>query len=89
MQAIQVQTTVTTIAAAGNRDFLHIQNVSDTDIYLKYDGSSTTLTASNGVKLAAGEWLILNNDGYRNVFRNLVQAIHGGSGDKEVRVQGA
>lgn len=88
MKAFNVTTTAQKIANAGNRDFLHVQNVSDTDIYLKYDGTETALTTANGMKLEAGAFLILNNDGMRNLFDKEVWAIHGSSGNKEVRIQG-
>ncbi len=87
MQAVNVTTSQTLIAPEGNRDFIHIQNWSDTILYLKYDGDSTTLTTSNGIPLLPQATLQLNNDG-KNIFRKAVYGIHGGSGNKEVRVQG-
>jgi len=89
MKAFNVTTTAQQVAAAGNRDFVHLQNVSDTDIYVKYDGSAAALTTTNGLKIIPGGYLILNNDGSRNVFTQAVWAIHGGTGNKEVRIQGA
>ena len=88
MKAVTVDTTAggVQLCAAGDRDFVHIQNGA-TDIYLKYDGSATTLTAANGCKLAAGEWLILNNDGTRKIFNKEVRAITS-AGTSDVRVMG-
>lgn len=89
MKATNVTTTAAQIAAGNpSRKFLHIQNVSDTDIYVSYDGDATALTTSNGLKVAAGDTLMLNNDGTRCLFEHAVYAIHGGSGNKEVRIQG-
>ncbi len=86
LSAVNVATTVTTIAAANwNRRLLMIQNVSDTDIYLKMDSSATVLTTSNGIKLPAGgtPLVITCNPGE---FDNKIEGIHGGAGNKEVRV---
>lgn len=88
MKAVNVTTTAAEIVAPGNRDFVHIYNNSDEVIYLGYDGSPNALTTSNGFPLAVGGILTLNNDGYRNVFHKGVSAIHGGTGNKEVRIQG-
>lgn len=89
MKAHNATTAVTTVVAPGNYDFLHIKNVSDTDVFLKYDGSQTTLTAANGMQLSPGETLALHSDGTRNPFRHGVQCIHNSTGSKELRVQGA
>lgn len=89
MYAKNVTTSSTIIAAAsGDRRFVHIQNVSDTDMYLAYDGAAAATTAA-GFLLAAGQTLMLNNDGMRDMFNRDVYAIHAGVGNKEVRVQGA
>lgn len=73
------------IAAKWNRRMLIIQNVSDTDLYLKFDSSATEVTVANGMKLAAGSspFIITCNPGE---FANAVRGIHGGSGNKEIRV---
>jgi hypothetical protein len=88
MQAINVTTAPTKLADAGNRKFVHIMNTSDVTIYVQYDGSSTTLTTSNGLPIAPGEKFGLENDGTSPIFDKEVWAIHGGSGNKEVRLQG-
>lgn len=89
MKAVTVDTTAggIQICAAGDRDFLHIQNNGATDIFVKYDGSATALTAANGVKVAAGEWLVLNNDGTRKIFNKEVRGITS-AGSSDVRVMG-
>lgn len=88
MQAINVTTSQTTIAPAGNRDFVHIYNASDTTVYVKYDGDSTAVTPSTGLPIEPGGRLELNNDGYKPIFTKAVVAIHDGSGNKQVLVQG-
>lgn len=87
MKAVTVTTSPTEICAAGPRNFIHIQNLSVQDVYFKYDGGATVLTTANGVKLAAGESLVLNNDGTRNIFVHQVQAIVG-AGTSDVRAMG-
>ena len=89
MKAVNITTSPTLIANPGNRDFLHVYNNSDEVIYVVYDGDATTLTTSNGMPIAVGGVLTLNNDGQRNLFNKPVYGIHGGTGNKEVRVQGA
>ena len=83
--AVQVTTSAAQIVAAKyNRKLLIIQNVSDVEITLKLDSSSDVLTTSNGWKLAVGaSFLTTCNPGE---FTNAIQAIHAGSGNKEVRV---
>lgn len=87
MKAQTLTTTAAQIAPAGDRDFLHIQNNSAGDIFVKYDGDSDEVTAANGVKIAAGEWLCLNNDGTRNIFNKEVRGITA-AGTADIRVQG-
>jgi hypothetical protein len=87
MKAQNIGNTSTLIAAAGNRDFLHIYNNSDEIIYVKYDGDSDTVTTSNGMPIAVAGVLTLNNDGQRNLFNKPVYGICA-SGGKEVRVAG-
>jgi len=64
---------------------LIIQNVSDTDLYLKLDSSATEVTTSNGLRLAAGDppFVVTCNPGR---FTNAIRGIHGGTGNKEIRV---
>ena len=65
LSAVNVTTSATTIAAANyGRRLLMIQNVSDTDIYLKLDSSATALTHHRLVQKQAGSWMAQgdNND---------------------------
>lgn len=85
MKAHNATTAVTTIVGAGPKPFVTITNVSDTVVYLKFDGTSTTLTAANGHPVLPNEMLVL--DGPLAQFA--VQVIHNATGNKELRVQGA
>lgn len=87
MTTVNVTTSSTLVAAAGNRDFLHIYNASDVTIYLCYDGT-TAATVAAGIPLAPEEYLNLDNDGSKPIFTKAVYAIHGGSGNKELRLEG-
>ncbi len=86
ISAINVTTTAAVVIPANvSRTGVLIQNVSDTDIYLKMDGSETALTAANGFKVSAGQSFGFTTTppvGYESVW-----AIHGGSGNKEIRLQ--
>lgn len=84
--AVQVITAATEIVPANlYRLGLIIQNVSDADVFLKFDGSPTEVTADNGFRLGAGQTLTLTND--KRTWWSAVRAIHGASGNKELRVQ--
>lgn len=74
------------VAANANRKLLIIQNVSDTDVYLKFDASSDEVTVANGLRLAAGDPpFVVSCD--RGEFVNAVRGIHGGTGNKDLRIQ--
>lgn len=74
------------VAANASRKLLIIQNVSDTDVYLKLDASATEVTTSNGLRLAAGDPpFVITCE--RGEFVNAVRGIHGGSGSKDLRIQ--
>lgn len=88
MKAVNILTTPTVVAVAGNRDFLMMKNNSDEVMFLKFDGSAATLTTANGFPLAKNGSIVLNNTSHRNVFNKPVEAIHGGAGTKDMRVQG-
>lgn len=95
MQAISVLTGAvpTLVAAAGNRDFLHVLNNSDVTVYLSYDLDAatavSTLTSALGMPVLPGQVIQLINDGHRNVFNKPVYAIHDDAASKELRIQGA
>lgn len=85
MTAIDVTTTAQQIVGPGFCNFIHIYNNSDTTIYLSYDGATATVAA--GIPLAPEATLQLGNDGSKPIFDRGVSAIHGGTGNKEVRIQ--
>lgn len=89
MTTVDVATTATTVIAPGNYPFIHIFNNSGdgTVIYVSYDGDDPTVAA--GMPILDGTYLQLNNDGVKPLFTRGLKAIHGGSGTKELRVQGA
>jgi len=84
---ISVTTSETEVLPARRtRKFIILQNVSDTDIYLDFTSDTDALTTANGIKIEAGDTMIL--DGLEGgAFTNAVTAIHGGSGAKSLRVQ--
>lgn len=84
--AIQVTTTPTEAAPADpSREWLAIQNNSDTDMALDLTSSgSGPLTMENGLILAKGANICLHGE----VANNRVMIIHGGTGTKDARVQG-
>lgn len=88
MQAISVLNTVTEIVAPGNVAFIHIQNFSDENIFICYDGGQSGLTIATGIVVRPNAIYELNNDGTKPLFNKGVYAIAENSG-KEVRVQGA
>jgi hypothetical protein len=88
MKAVNVTTTAAEIVPAGARNFVHLYNNSDTVIYLSYDGSTVEVTTANGMPIVPGAYLLLDNSGPRNIHVRAVRAIHGGAGNKELRIQG-
>lgn len=82
---MQIQNTNTVVQGPGNRDFIHMYNVSDVVIYISYNGEPATV--ANSVPLFPGGVLHLNNDGSKQIFTKGVNAIHEGAGEKELRVQ--
>ena len=83
--------TPTLVSAAGNRDFINIQNNDASDIYAKFDGDSGTLTAALGWVIPAnGGTLFISNDGNRNVYNKDVYLLSvGGVAAGVVKIQGA
>lgn len=75
------------VAANWKRKLLILQNLSDTDIYIKLDSSTDEVTVANGIKLAASSnpfVITTNGTGEQHAA---VRAIHAGSGNKVLRVQ--
>ena len=90
MHAATVTDVAALIVAAGNRDFVHIRNNHDTEsIWVKYDGSATALTSTNGLPIVAGGLLLLENAGARNIHRNPIYAIADTGKSVNIRIQGA
>jgi hypothetical protein len=88
MRAVNVTTTSAMIVKGhSSRKFVHIRNVSDTDIYLAYDGEAAA-TVAEGMLLKPDETLLLSNDNQGGPYLYDVHAIHGDTGNKEVRIQG-
>ena len=75
-------TTTAVIAANASRTALLLQNISDTDIYLKFGASATVGT---GILLKAGQSYEMAAH-YGNLYRGAINAIHGGSGTKTLLV---
>jgi hypothetical protein len=85
--SISVATTVTQVLPPrAGRTFIILQNLSDVAIYLDFTSDATALTVANGYRLDAGDTLIIDNI-REGGFTNGVEAIHGGTGTKELRVQ--
>lgn len=74
------------VAAKGNRKLLIIQNVSDTDVFLKFDSSATEVTVANGFKLASGDPPLVITCKEAE-FPYAVRGIHAGTGNKDLRIQ--
>lgn len=89
MQAYQVTNAATQVVPPGNIDAIHVYNNSDSIVYLGYDGDAAHVTVAAGMPLAAGAYLLLTNDGTRNLFIKGLWAIHNTTGNKELRIQGA
>ena len=87
-KVVQV-TTVAQIAFSMNSatPFIHLYNVSDSNVYVCYDGSVATV--ATGVPLPPGGVMMLNNDGNKPIFVSDLSLITDGVGNKEVRIQGA
>lgn len=72
------------LAPAGPRDFLHIYNVGDTEVFISYDGLDATVAL--GVPMQPGGNIQLNNDGAKPIFTRRVTAI--GQATWLLRIQG-
>ena len=74
------------VAANWKRKILVLQNLSDTDIYIKLDSSTTEVTTANGIKLVtAGAPFVITTTKAGEQFA-AVRAIHAGTGNKALRV---
>lgn len=85
MEAVNITTVAQKIVPNGNHAFIHLFNNSDENIYIAYDGATATVAA--GVIIYPGQSYALNNDGAKPIFTRGVSALHGGTGNKELRIQ--
>lgn len=90
---ISVATTATLVDAATERQWLMIQNQSDTPIFLSFDGTAAVTTdagASPGIRLAPWETIMSTDISGRFTGNNYaIYAIHGGAGTKNLAVHEA
>ena len=88
---IAVATTATLVDAATERQWLMIQNQSDTAIFLSFDGTATVTTdsgATPGIRLAPYDTIMSTDISGRFSGNNSpIYAIHGGTGTKNLVVQ--
>ena len=88
---IAVATTATLVDAATERQWLMIQNQSDTAIFLSFDGTATVTIdtgATPGIRLAPYDTIMSTDISGRFTGNNFpIYAIHGGTGTKNLVVQ--
>lgn len=72
------------LSARGNRRLLILQNVSDTDVWVRFDGG-TAAAAAPSIKLATSGSQILE---FKGVFipSGAITAIHEGAGTKNISI---
>lgn len=90
---IAVATTATLVDAATERQWLMIQNQSDTPIFLSFDGTAAVTTdagATPGIRLAPWDTIMSTDISGRFSGNNFpIYAIHGGTGTKNLVIQEA
>lgn len=90
---IAVATTATLVDPATERQWLMIQNQSDTPIFLSFDGTATVTTdagATPGIRLAPWDVIMSTDISGRFTGNNFaIYAIHGGTGTKNLAVHEA
>jgi hypothetical protein len=90
---IAVATTATLVDAATERQWLMIQNQSDTPIFLSFDGTAAVTTdagASPGIRLSPFDTIMSTDISGRFTGNNYaIYAIHGGTGTKNLVIQEA
>ena len=88
MSAIPVAqgATPTELGAGVRRTFIWIQNQSDEAISIKFDGSAGDVTTADGFDLAVGSAIALEDPFGLGIYDVPITAVHGGTGNKEVRV---
>jgi len=90
---IAVATTATLVSDSRERNWLMIQNQSDTPIFLSFDGTATVTTdsgAAPGIRLAPYDTIMSSDIAGRFTGNNAaIYAIHGGTGTKNLAVHEA
>lgn len=90
---IAVATTATLVSAAKERQWLMVQNQSDTPIFLSFDGTAGVTIdtgAAPGIRLAPYESIMSTDVAGRFSGNNFaIYAIHGGTGTKNLAVHEA
>ena len=90
---LAVAATATLVSAAKERQWLMIQNQSDTPIFLSFDGTDTVTTdagATPGIRLAPFDTILSTDIAGRFSGNNYaIYAIHGGTGTKNLAVHEA
>ena len=85
---IAVATTATLVDAASERQWLMLQNQSDTAIFISFDGTATVTTdsgATPGIRLAPYDTIMSTDISGRFSGNNFpIYAIHGGTGTKNL-----
>lgn len=76
------------VSVAGPRPFISVQNKSDAPLFMKWDGSTNNLVATNGYRLGSGDTIILANDGTKPIFTHSVVVLNTNASAKVVNVQG-
>jgi hypothetical protein len=88
IEAKNITTSATVISPANlNRRFISLVNTSNETIFVKYAEGGDALTTANGHPIPPADYIVLKNDGHSPTFRDRVEAIHGGDGNKVLRVQ--
>ena len=81
-------TTPVELTPAFNR-CCHIQNLSDANVFIKFDDSVTAVTTANGIQIFPNMTYVLENrhTHWGQTYKASVTAVHDGTGNKVVRVQ--
>jgi hypothetical protein len=83
-----VGTTATLVQAATDRKWFILQNQSDTDIYVSFEGTTGVTTdagANPGIEIMANGGSLATGEGEFNPNLNAsIYAIHGGTGTKNL-----
>jgi hypothetical protein len=90
---VAIGSTATLVSQAKERNWIMLQNQSDTAIFLSFEGTATVTTdsgASPGIRLAPWESITSDDSAGRFTGNNLpIYAIHGSAGDKYIALHEA